>query len=368
MSPCGPFLALGEGRRLSPKLIRTLALSLFVTLPAALQAANPEKVESEESFFKETQKAKPLPSDQPIEAPIAPIAPTVESPKAPGTGVTELEPEDPLDMEEDEGPQTAPPSALESKRTSEEDKPQVSDKPMIMPDTHNYTTERRYIHHPFAKKGLMRITTERDHIYDVKRSEQKRGTSVRFGFFDPTFLRNPDTGVRFKDLYSLGNVPMIMVDYEWMLWRTFGKMYFTAGTGIFMASGNGRFQTQTDLTPMEKFTFAVVPLSVGVTWRAQFFDRQIIVPYATGGGTAFGFAEIRDDSKGPKFGGSPAIYGGGGVQFNLNFMDTRSMLNLDREYGINYVWLTVEYRRVQSVSQKFDLSSNLFNAGFLIEF
>jgi hypothetical protein len=71
---------------------------------------------------------------------------------------------------------------------------------------------------------------------------------------------------------------------------------------------------------------------------------------------------------GPRFGGSPAAYAGGGLAINMNFMDTRSMLELDREYGINDVWFTAEFRRFQAIDTRFDFSANFINAGFLISF
>jgi hypothetical protein len=235
-------------------------------------------------------------------------------------------------------------------------------------DSSNFTGEPKYIHHPLAQKGLIEITGDREYIYDVGHTPQTRAASLRFGFYDPTQLQNPDTGVHFTDLYSAQNVPMILLDYEWLLWRVPGRLFFTAGGGFFVANGHGRFVHETFFTPRENFTFLVFPASAGLTWRLQFFEHQIFVPYVTGGATIFSFAEIRDDSVGPRFGGSPAAYAGGGLAINMNFMDTRSMLELDREYGINDVWFTAEFRRFQAIDTRFDFSANFINAGFLISF
>lgn len=63
-----------------------------------------------------------------------------------------------------------------------------------------------------------------------------------------------------------------------------------------------------------------------------------------------------------------AGYFAGGVAVNLTYFDTLSMLQLDEEYGINAVYLTLEYRNMVALSEKFDFSGELLNAGFLMEF
>ena len=91
------------------------------------------------------------------------------------------------------------------------------------------------------------------------------------------------------------------------------------------------------------------------------------MPYVEGGGIAFTFAEVRDDSKPPKFGASAGAYGAGGAALNLRFLDAKSAWALDREYGISSVYLTGEVRVIASAS-KYDFSSTTFAAGFLFDF
>ena len=103
-------------------------------------------------------------------------------------------------------------------------------------------------------------------------------------------------------------------------------------------------------------------------YRLQYWDTQPVVPYIEGGGDAITFAEVRDDGKSPKFGLAPAVHIAGGASFNLGFLDGNSMIELDREYGINRVWLTGEFRALIGLSDKFDFSANVINLGFLVEF
>jgi hypothetical protein len=45
-----------------------------------------------------------------------------------------------------------------------------------------------------------------------------------------------------------------------------------------------------------------------------------------------------------------------------------SAIQLDREYGINRVYLTAEFRGIVSITQNYDFTSNLINGGLLMEF
>ncbi len=309
-----------------------------------------EDLNTDPSFF---EKPQPAVSQTPDQAPLVkptPV-PTVSPTAKPPAVRVEPQLQEPLELE----PAAAP-------------APQADPNQLPIPDIRNYTLEPKFIEHPLSKKGLVKIDSDRTYIYDIKKSDQTRAVSVRFALFTPKQLRNSSTGVSFTDLYTVGSVPMLLVDYEWMLWRTFGKLYFTLGSGIFTGSGHGRFETETYFTPKETFTFAVFPINVGVAWRIQFFERQIFVPYLAGGGTLFPFAEIRDDGTKPKFGMAYGAYSGAGLQINANFMDTKSMADLDREYGINDVYFTGEFRLYQGNPNKFDFSGTAINFGILMEF
>lgn len=236
----------------------------------------------------------------------------------------------------------------------------------------NYTPGVKKIPHPMAKKGLIRITKDQIYRYRVPTSAQDRAASVRFGLFDPSNLENSDAGIPFSEIYTNSEAPLLLVDYEWQLWRgSLGKIGLKVGTGIFVATGNGRFaenSVNAGLPAREGFTFVVFPNNAGAIYRFQFWDRQPLVPYVEGGLDAFTFTEFRDDDKGPKFGGALAGHGSVGASLNLNYFDLDSMLELDRDYGINTVWLTVEGRIYQAITNKFDFSGEVINAGVTVEF
>lgn len=231
------------------------------------------------------------------------------------------------------------------------------------------------VKHPLADKGLVEITKDRTYIYDVKPSEQKRAGSLHFGFFSPANLQNPDSpSGSFSDNYQQSSNLMLFFDYEWQIWRIgVGKIGITAGGGMFFAQGHGHYlhpeiQPQ-DIrnSPPETFSLAVVPLSVGAIYRLQVWDKQLIVPYGTGGGMLFPFGEFRDDGLGPKFAGSAGLYAAAGAGLNLTYFDRFSALSLDREYGINRVYLIGEFREIVNVG-KYDFGGPLLNFGFTAEF
>lgn len=229
--------------------------------------------------------------------------------------------------------------------------------------------------HPLVEKGLLRITRDKTYIYRVNETEQKTAAQVHFGQYYPSNLEAPADSngnvSTFDDNYDQTDNPAVMVNWEWQMWKSpIGKWGLTAGGGVYAAQGNGHFvgTKNAGKTPLEIFTLAVIPVSVGAVYRMQFWDKQLLVPYAAGGGTLFAFGEFRDDNKAPKFGGSYGVYYAGGGALNLTYFDALSKIALDREYGINAVYLTAEYRSIVGLSPNFDFTGDFFNAGFLMEY
>lgn len=237
--------------------------------------------------------------------------------------------------------------------------------------------DAKLVPHPYAEKGLIRIDKNRNYIYKVDESDQKTATSVRFAPYIPQNLEGSAGEDRitptFEDAYDQTDTPAILLDWEWQLWRSpIGKFGATLGGGVYVAQGNGRFtgpvNSSLGLVPREIFTFVLFPINVGAVYRLHLWHKQLLVPYAAGGGTLFAFSELRDDDKPPKFGGSFGAYYAAGAALNLTYFDNLSRIQLDREYGINAVYLTAEYRGVVALSSRFDFSGDMINAGFMMEY
>jgi hypothetical protein len=231
-------------------------------------------------------------------------------------------------------------------------------------------TSTRFIEHPGAAKGLIKIDKDRVYYYKVKPSEQKYATSVRLGVYEPVNLANPDnTDITFNTIYDETSYPMVLYDYERQFAQRFGKLGWKIGAGFYFAQGRGQFEVPNSggEEPKEKYSLFVFPISVGAIYRFQYFKNQWLIPYVEGGGDVFTFLEIRDDNEKPGYGGVPMAHFSIGGSIAMG-KDARSFLDLDREYGINAVFFTAEYRNYSSLSDKFDFSGDVFSAGFTAEY
>jgi hypothetical protein len=237
-----------------------------------------------------------------------------------------------------------------------------------------YRQESRFIEHPNAEKGLIRIDKDRVYHYKVKQSEQKNAASLRFAVYEPTNLANPnDSALDFDSIYEVTDIPMLLYDQEWQFFQKFGKLGWKVGGGFYLAQGTGVFENPNPggEDPQESFTFMVFPLNLGLVYRAHFWDGQWIIPYAEGGVDAFCFAEIRDDDNNPPLGAalgaSPAMHFSVGGSIPLG-RKASSFLDLDREYGINAMYISFEYRSYIALSEKYDFSGDAMNGGITVEF
>jgi hypothetical protein len=222
-----------------------------------------------------------------------------------------------------------------------------------------------------GREKPMSISTQGEFYYPVEKSEFVGAAGVRFGVLSPPDLRNPDNGLTFKQIYKNSSVlPAIGFDYEYPFTRAIGRMGLRAEVGIITAQAKGRFKnpTRVDEETDERFTFLMLPLQATLLYRFQFWDTQLFVPFVEGGGMYAPIIELRDDTKAPRYGGAPAAVAAGGLNILLDGLDPTSILHLDADYGINHVWLTLQYRQIVGVKKDLDISSNLISAGLSFDF
>jgi hypothetical protein len=290
---------------------------------------------------------------------------------------------DPLSVEEPplgvEEPPLGPAARIESEETTEslEEAVEQSREPVPLikrrKNMDEALKEKRFIEHPNAEKGLIRIDKNRVYYYKVKESEQKGAANVKFAMYEPTELSNPNnSSISYENIYDEDAFPMILYEHEWQIWQKFGKFGLTAGGGLFFAQGRGQFEdSSVGERAREKFTLIAFPLSVGVVYRMQYWDSQPLVPYGGAALDYIAFAERRDDDQNPAFGaalgGAPASHFYAGVAVQLG-TGARSFLDLDREYGINRIWLTGEFRQYVGLDAVYDFTGDAFNAGMTAEF
>lgn len=224
-----------------------------------------------------------------------------------------------------------------------------------------------------VRKGLLKISKSGEFSYTYPETDQKHSLGIRFGFFSPPSLTNPSTGKSFQDIYGENSRPMILLEYEWQLLKLpIGKLGLAVGSGIYTATGSGFYlnpalQPTTFQRAEEVYNFYLFPNSLSAIYRLQFFDRQIIVPYGNAGADYFGILETRDDGGSTKFGGGSGFHIGGGASIQLDFLSRDSMFDLDQEFGINHIYLTIDYKYIQGFSS-FNITQNLLSGGILAEF
>ncbi len=224
----------------------------------------------------------------------------------------------------------------------------------------------KLIHHPDAKKGLIRIEQDGTYVYKIQTTKKNHTGIVRFGLMTPPNIQSADGKSDFKSMYTSSDVPTILFDYEWQPFSKYGKLGMQTGAGIATATGQGHF-LRDGTAATEKYTFLIVPLDLGLIYRLEYFKRQWIAPYVAGGGTYIAVAELRDDGK-QSFTGTPAAYATGGLMFNITAIDKSMAFNLDNEYGVGNLWLVAEYRLQTAFSKDLDFTGSIMSLGISADF
>ncbi len=212
-----------------------------------------------------------------------------------------------------------------------------------------------------------------EYYYSVESSPERGSASFRFGLLAPPTLRNAETGTTFESIYTSNQSLVFLADYESKITGKIGRVGIKFGSGVYTAQGVGKFRNtattrRSDDIPEERYTFLLFPNSVTGVYRFQYSEKQVFVPFIEGGLGYYGFMELRDDNITPKIGGAAVTIAAGGANFNLDWLDRRSIRSLDNEYGVNHVWLTTEFRVLVGLNKTYDFTSNVFNAGILLEF
>ncbi|MEQ1724041.1 MAG: hypothetical protein ABL930_12765, partial [Pseudobdellovibrio sp.] len=133
-------------------------------------------------------------------------------------------------------------------------------------------------------------------------------------------------------------------------------------------SGNGRLVATPNPPSTETFTFVTLPLTLGAVYRFEYKDKQLFAPYVSGGGTYVVLAEKREDKAAPHVAGGFGFYGAGGLLINLGAFDRNTSYQLDSEYGIGNMWVSVEFKVVEVNSESFSFSNKYLNAGLSFDF
>ncbi|MEK6628091.1 MAG: CFI-box-CTERM domain-containing protein [Bdellovibrionota bacterium] len=243
------------------------------------------------------------------------------------------------------------------------------------------SASEKTINHPLAQEGLVRIKKDGTYIYDTERPLKKESSRISFGqanhpevsiSIEQTDASGNPTGTfndyNFQDFYNEDSGVIIGYDYEWFHLSDKGRLGLQAGFSIMSVSGNGKLVATPNPTSTESFTFVTLPLTLGGVYRLEWKDKQMFAPYVAGGGTYVVLAEKREDKALPNVIGSLGFYATGGVLINIGAIDRDMSFQLDSEYGISSLWLTLEFRVVEVNSEAFGFSNKYVNAGLAFDF
>lgn len=228
------------------------------------------------------------------------------------------------------------------------------------------------IQHPGASDGLIQIKEDGTYVYRTKTSTSNVSGHMYFGYADPLTISYtlPSTGqtYTFDDLYGGASKLLIGYDYEWYPWVSkAGRLGFQLGAGFMYAEGHG-ILVLTGAQSIEKFYFFTVPVNAGLVYRLQWKEKQLIVPYAAGGGIMLGLAEKREDASDAHFATAFGAYGAGGLMLNIGMLDDETSFNLESEYGIGNLWFVAEFRVIEVPGGSFSFSNQIINAGFSFDY
>ena len=233
------------------------------------------------------------------------------------------------------------------------------------------------IKHPLQKKGLIKINKDKVYFYTTPESKFRGMFSLKIGFGHPGNLIH--NGFHFEEIYEkVKTTPWILFDYEWPFLKNPGIFSIKAGSGFFVPSDRGIFESSSTINRLdraqEKVTFFLFPHNIALVYRFKFFKKQFIVPYAEGGADIFTFLETKRGKYQSLF-KSDASYGiaylahwAAGGQLNLGTLNRNTAINLDREYGINNLYLNFEYRQYLNLGSALNFSSNVMAGGIVVEF
>lgn len=137
-------------------------------------------------------------------------------------------------------------------------------------------------------------------------------------------------------------------------------------------SGGLGFASVTDapVSSGSQATLYVVPVYLGLTYRADFFKNQVVVPFVSSG-LDFGFSTQSSKTGATQSGVRTydGYYYSGGVELCLNAFDPSSGRELDSRVGINGVYLVILYTQSEpfNSNETVNLSHKEFRLGVRFE-
>lgn len=236
--------------------------------------------------------------------------------------------------------------------------------------------ETKKTKHVGAAQGLIRIDKDGNYIYKTDVSNTRESSHFKIGAAGnpeiTTDIESADgsqiESVTFDDVYPNASALAFEYSYEYFMIKHGGKIGGHLSVGFQVAQGKGRLVNDPSQESFESFTFLTMPLNLGLIYRFEYTDRQILVPYVVGGGSVMVLAEKREDrSKVNAIAGFGFFTAAGGL-LNLTAFDRDMASELAAEYDIKNLWLSAEFKYLNVTNEAFIYDSGYVQGGFGFDF
>jgi hypothetical protein len=164
---------------------------------------------------------------------------------------------------------------------------------------------------------------------------------------------------------------MFGLELERELFQRFGTLSLAGSVAWSRAVGHA-LRADGDGTSADETSLRLLPLGIGLTWRADFFARTVpVVPYVKAGLDYALWNAGNGDGRTVASGGTAGWHAGAGVALLLDALDPAGALGLDQETGVNHTYLFVEWIDTRldglGAAHKLRLGDRAWFAGLMIE-
>lgn len=239
----------------------------------------------------------------------------------------------------------------------------------------NDSKDGKYIYHPNQEKGLYKINKNEEYLYKYERSKINGFFHLKIGSYNfKNFETNADvpantTRPRFVDFYDTNTPLTFLLEYDWPLFKKLQSLSLSFSGGFSYNRGSGRFTDANVTSPVqERYTFWFLPVGVGLTYKFKFINNQIFLPYVNGTLNYNLLLEYREGFDAFEYLGVFGAHVAGGIAINLGWFERLTALQLDQDFGINNVYLTLEGRQVLSFENESDIGGFVFLGGLSFEY
>jgi len=236
-------------------------------------------------------------------------------------------------------------------------------------DDSSSSKDGKYIYHPNQDKGLYKINKNGEYLYKYKKSKLHGFIHVKGGQYNFENFPTDIEGLQFVDFYDTNKPLAFLIEYDWPIFKKFQSLSLKLTGGFSYNRGRGKFVDSNVNTPVqERYTFWFFPVGIGLTYKLKFISNQIFLPYVHASANYNFMAEYREDFDAFEYLGILGANAAAGLSINMGWFERLTALQLDQDFGINNVYLSLEGRWVQSFEENNDINGFVFLGGFSFEY